>query len=88
MFDKIKDKLAKGKWELFLFYDGYLIKKIRIEPDIEITKQVYLIKVHGFKNLFGKNNITLMVKPIRLLKTDVEKKRTYWGVKFEEGVNV
>lgn len=83
MFGKIKDK-----WELYLFYDGYLIKKIKIEPDIEITKQVYLIKVHGFKNLFGKNNITLMVKPIRLLKTDVDKKRTYWGVKFEEGVNV
>ena len=76
------------KWTLYLFYDGYLIKKVKIDPDEEITKKVLLIKVHGFKNLFGKNNITLMVRPIRLLKTDDVKKRTYWGVGFEKGVDI
>lgn len=88
MLDKIKDKLLKGKWELYLFYDGYLIKKVRIDPNTEIAKEVLYIKVHGHKALFGKNNITLMVRPIRLLKTEVDKKRTYWGVVFEKGVEI
>ena len=87
MFEKIKNKLLNNKWTLYLFFDGYLIKKVKIDPNIEITKQVLLIKVHGFKTLFGKNNIALMVRPIRLLKTDVDKRKTYWGVGFEKGVD-
>jgi len=29
-----------------------------------------------------------MVRPTRLLKTDEKKKKTYWGVCFEKGVDV
>lgn len=88
MLEKIKDKWLNKKWTLYLFFNGYLIKKIKIDADTEIAKQVLFIKVHGYKHLFGKNNIALMVRPIVLLKTDLEKKRTYWGVGFEKGVNV
>lgn len=89
MLLKLKDKWFQKKWVLYLFYDGYLIKKIKLKDiDAEINKQVLDIKVHGMKHLFGKNNITLMVRPQRLLKTDVDKKRTYWGVVFEKGVDI
>lgn len=84
------EKKNNNLWTLFLFYDGVLIKKVkmRIDENMEITKQVLFIRVWGHKNLFGKNIITLMVKPKRLLKTEEEKKRTYWGVVFEKGVEV
>lgn len=80
--------MFKDKWTLYLFYDGVLIKKLRINKDTDIAKQVLFIKVYGHKKLFGKNIIGLMVKPIRLLKTEEDKKRTYWGVRNEIGVEV
>lgn len=88
MLDKIKDKLLNGKWNYHLFYDGYLIGKIKIDPKVDITKEVLVIKARGFKTLFGKNNITLMVRPVKLLKTDLDRRTTYLGVGFEKGVDI
>ena len=88
MLDKLKDKWLHRKWKLYLYYDGVLIKKLRIDENTIIKEQALNIRVHGYKNLFGKNNITIMVRPIKLLKTDVDKKSTYWGVGFEKGVDV
>lgn len=88
MFNRIKDKWLHRKWTLYLFYDGVMIKKVKIDENTDITKQVFYIKVIGHKHLFGKNIINIMVKPIRLLKTEEQKKRTYWGVKNELGVEV
>lgn len=88
IMDKIKDKLLHGKWTLYLFYDGVLIKKVRIPENTEINKQVLFIRVIGHKQLFGKNIVNLMVRPITLLKTDIDKKKTYWGVKHELGVDI
>ena len=88
MLDKLKDKWLHRKWKLYLYYDGVLIKKLRIDENTIIKEQALNIRVHGHKNLFGKNNITIMVRPIKLLKTDVDKKSTYWGVGFEKGVDV
>ena len=87
MLDKLKDKWLH-KWNLYLYYDGVQIKKLRIYDDVKPQELVLNIRVHGHKNLFGKNNITLMVRPTKLLKTDVERKCTYWGVVFEKGVDV
>lgn len=87
-FIMVKRKKDNKLWTLFLFYDGYLIKKVKIDKDTEITKQVLFIRVYGMKHLFGKNNVALMVRPIRLLKTEENKKRTYWGVGFEKGVDI
>lgn len=88
MLDHIKDKWHHRKWSLYLFYDGVLIKKVKIDENTIIKEQVLNIRVHGHKSLFGKNNITLMVRPTRILKNDLDKKRTYWGVVFEKGVDV
>ena len=88
MFQKIKDKWLHRKWDLYLFYDGTMIKRIKIDENADITKLVLYINVKGHKHLFGKNNINLMVRPIRLLKTDEENKKTYWGIRHELGVEI
>lgn len=88
MLEKLKDKWTHRKWNLYLFYDGVLIKRIKITEDTIINEQVLNIRVYGHKNLFGKNIITLMVRPVKLLKTEETKKCTFWGVIFEKGVDV
>ena len=71
------------KWTMYLFYNGVKIKKIKI-TDIDTT---YIVVV-GHKKLFGKWIVGLMVKPVKLLKTDEKNKKTYWGVVFEKGVDM
>lgn len=87
MFKKIREKI-NSKWTLYLFYNGCLIKKVRIDENTTVKDLVLDIKVYGHKALFGKNIITLMVKPTKLLKTNLDKRKTYWGVVFEKGVDI
>ena len=88
MLNKIKNMWLHRKWTYYLFYDGVMIKKVKLDENIEIAKEVLRIRVLGHKHLFGKNNIILMVKPIRLLKLDVDKKKAYFGVRNEIGVEI
>lgn len=88
MLKKIKDKWEHRKWTIYLFYNGMLIKKLKINENTEPNKELYFIKVYGHKNLFGKNIVSLMVRPIRVLNTDEKRKRTYWGVAHELGVEI
>lgn len=81
-------KKKESKWKLYLFYNGCLIKKVNIDETTIVKDLVLDITVIGHKALFGKNIITLMVRPTKLLKTDIDSKRTYWGVVFEKGVEV
>lgn len=74
------------KWKMYLFYNGILIGKKRIKNVDEITT-VYL-RVIGHRELFGSNNVGIVVKPIKLLKTDEKHKKTYWGTTFEIGVDI
>ena len=86
MFSKIKEMWKNRKWKMYLFYNGVLIGKIKINNVNEINT-VYL-RVIGHKALFGSNNVGLMVRPIKLLKTDEKHKKTYWGTTFETGVEI
>lgn len=88
MLNKIKDKWLHRKWTLYLFYNGVMIKKVKIPETTEIKKEVLFIKVIGHKDLFGKHIANIMVRPIRLLKTDIDKKKTYYGVAHEIGVEI
>ena len=83
MFKKIDDK-----WKLYLFYNGMLIKKVRINKEEAPADNVYFIRVYGKKSIFGSNVVSLAVRPKVLLDNDENKKRTYWGVVFEKGVNI
>lgn len=86
MFEKLKKRYENRKWKMYLFYNGILIGKVKINNANEIDT-VYL-RVIGHKALFGSNNVGIMVKPIKLLKTDEERKITYWGTTFEKGVDM
>ena len=83
MFRKIDNK-----WKLYLFYNGMLIKKVRINKEEAPADNVYFIRVYGKKSMFGSNVVSIAVRPKVLLDNDEKKKRTYWGVVFEKGVNV
>ncbi len=83
MFRKIDNK-----WKLYLFYNGMLIKKVRINKEEAPADNVYFIRVYGKKSMFGSNVVSLAVRPKVLLDNNEKKKRTYWGVVFEKGVNV
>ncbi len=80
MFNKNK------KWTIYLFYNGICIKKLKIDGKSKI--ETMYIRVYGHKKLFGKWIVGLMVEPKKLLKTDEDKKKTYWGVVFEKGVDL
>ena len=89
MFKKILQTIHDTKkWKLYLFYDGVLIKKIKLKPNQEFSNKSIYIKVIGHKDKFGKFIVGRMVVPKRLLKTDEDKKITYWGVIDEKGVEV
>lgn len=86
MFKKLINKWNNRKWTMYLFYNGILIGKVKINDVNEID--TVFIRVIGHKALFGSNNVGLMVKPIKLLKTDEKRKKTYWGTTFEKGVDI
>ena len=76
--------LFKKKWTLYLYYNGILIKRKKIRDIDDIC--VMSINVLGHKELFNNNKINIVIRPVKLLLTDEIKKKTYWGVVLEKGV--
>lgn len=86
---KLKVKQLRNKrWTLYLYYNGVLIKKVKISKDEAPGENNYAITVYGKKYLFGTNKAGVVVKPIRLLKNDDKKRRTYWGTTLETGLEI
>ena len=80
--------MRKKKWKLYLYYNGVLIKKLRISEDEAPAQNSYAIRVY-FKIQLFKNVIAgVVVKPIRLLKNDEKHRKTYWGTTLETGIEV
>lgn len=79
--NNIKDK---KRWKLYLYYNGVLIKRKKISNIDDIT--VMNINIWGHKELFHKTKINAVIRPTRLLMTDEKRKKTYWGVVLEKGV--
>ena len=80
--------MKKKKWKLYLYYNGVLIKKLRISEDEAPAQHSYAIRVY-FKKQLCKNVIAgVVVKPIRLLKNDEKHRKTYWGTTLETGIEV
>ena len=87
MFKKIWKKIwNKKEWTLYLYYNGILVKRKKIAGISDIT--VMSINIWGHRELFHKFKINAVVKPVRLLYTDEKKKKTYWGVIFEKGIDM
>lgn len=85
----MKKKLKKKKkWKLYLYYNGVLIKKLRIDENEAPAENSYVINVWFKKQIFKNNLVQIIVKPVVILKNDDRNKKTYWGVKLEEGIPV
>lgn len=86
MLQKLKQKFKSEKWTMYLFYNGICIKRIKIMSVEDIDTMS--IVVIGHKAIFGKHIVRLVVKPVKVLKTDEKAKKTYWGVIHEQGVDI
>ena len=78
----------KKTWKLYLYYNGILIKKIRIREDEEPSNNSYAIRVYFKKQLFKTIVASIVVRPVRLLKNDDNRRITYWGTTMETGIEV
>ena len=76
--------MFKKKWTLYLYYNGIRIKRKKINDIDDIG--VMSINILGHKELFNKSIVNVVIRPVRLLFTDENKKETHWGVIFEKGV--
>lgn len=80
--------MKKKKWKLYLYYNGVLIKKLRIDEDEAPAQNSYAIRVFFKKQLFKNVIAGVVVRPIRLLKNDEKNRKTYWGTTLETGIEV
>ena len=80
--------MKKKRWKLYLYYNGVLIKKLRISEDEAPAQNSYAIRVYFKKQLFKNVIAGVVVKPIRLLKNDEKHRKTYWGTTLETGIEV
>lgn len=80
--------MKKKKWKLYLYYNGVLIKKLRISEDEAPAQNSYAIRAYFKKQLFKNVIAGVVVKPIRLLKNDEKHRKTYWGTTLETGIEV
>ena len=80
--------MKNKKWKLYLYYNGVLIKKIRISENEAPAQNSYAIRVFFKKQLFKNVIAGVVVKPIRLLKNDEKHRKTYWGTTLETGIEV
>ena len=80
--------MKKKKWKLYLYYNGVLIKKLRISEDEAPAQNSYAIRVYFKKQLFKNIIAGVVVRPIRLLKNDEKNRKTYWGTTLETGIEV
>ena len=78
----------KKKWILYLYYNGVLIKKVRINEDEAPGEKNYPINVYFKSKLFGSIKAGVIVKPIRLLRNDELNRKTYWGTTLETGIEI
>lgn len=75
-------------WTLYLYYNGILIKKIKINENEAPADNTYAFNVYFKKKLLGSNIAGVIVRPTNLLKNDEVNKKTYWGVSFELGIKI
>lgn len=85
MINKLKKLYNHRKWKLYLYYNGILIKTLRIDENEAPTENSYVINVLYKKQIFKNNKVNIIVRPKVLLKNDEVNKKTYWGVVLEEG---
>lgn len=74
-----------NKWKLYLYYNGVLIKILKIDENEAPAQNSYVINVWFKQQIFKNIKANIIVRPKVLLKNDEINKKTYWGVVLEEG---
>lgn len=78
----------KKQWKLYLYYNGVLIKKVKISEEELPNENSYPVRVYFKHQLFKNIVASVVVRPVRLLKTDTKKRKTYWGCTMETGIEI
>lgn len=88
LIKKIRKHLKRRNdhWTLYLYYNGLLVKKLKIDKNEAPNDNSYCITIRN-KNIY-KGRTSIIVRPVRLLKNDEKHKRTYWGITHELGVEI
>lgn len=81
-------KRKNKKWTLLLYFNGILIKKLKIDEQEAPRENSYVINVWFKKQLFKSNKVNIIVRPVIILKNDEKNRKTYWGTILEEGKQV
>lgn len=81
-------KTRQKKWKLYLYYNGILVKRVTIPETEAPADNNYAIRVLFKKSIFKSHIASIIVKPVRLLKNDDRKRKTYWGTTLETGIEV
>lgn len=89
LLKKIRKKIRNRKtWTLYLYFNGIRIKKLKIRETEEPTKNWYIINVWYKKQIFNSNKVNIIVRPKYLMFSNEKKKKTYWGVVLENGIEI
>lgn len=88
MINKIKNKWKHRKWKLYMYYNGIHIKTVKINEHAAPTNISMPINVWFKKQLFANNKVGIIVRPVRIIKNDEKKKKTYWEIVLEQGVEI
>lgn len=90
MINKIKRLMDHRKWNLYLYYNGIKIKKLKVhKEDLEdLINKKYDIKVYFKKQLFKSNIVEIIVSPVVLLYTEDNKRKVCVGVVIEPGIKL
>lgn len=88
IISSIEKKWKHRKWNLYLYFNGIKIKRIKIKENTAPVELVLPINVYFKKQLFANNKVGVIVRPTRIIKNDEKKKKTYWEVILEQGVEI
>lgn len=80
--------MKKKKWKLYLYYNSIHIKTLKIDEDTAPKTMTYPITVWFKKQLFGNNKVGIIARPVRIIKNDEKKHKTYWEIELEKGVDI
>ena len=76
------------KWKMYLYYKGIHIKTIKIDENEEPNKNSYVINVWFRKQLFANNKVGIIARPFKIVKNDEKRRKTYWEIILEEGLEI
>lgn len=94
MINKIKTMINRildhRKWNLYLYYNGIKIKKLKVyrEQLNDLKNARFDIKVFFKKQLFKSNIVEIIVSPVVLLDTNETKRKVSIGVVIEPGTRL